>query len=43
MTDKKRFYKDRGFWACLASGIAGLLAGTAGIPEFLGSIISYFG
>lgn len=37
----KKFYKKRGFWACVASGIAGLLAGTAGVGEFIASIIDY--
>ena len=37
----KKFYKKRGFWACVASGIAGLLAGTAGAGEFIASIIDY--
>ena len=43
MTKKKKFYKDKGFWAIIASGMGGLLAGTAGIVDFFGSIIGYFG
>lgn len=37
----KKFYKNKGFWACVASGIAGVLAGTAGIGDAIASIINY--
>lgn len=36
-----KFYKKRGFWACVCSGVAGVLAGTAGIGDAIASIINY--
>lgn len=37
----KKFYKKRSFWACVASGVAGILAGTAGVGDFITSIFNY--
>lgn len=37
----KKFYKNKGFWACVFSGIAGVLAGTAGIGDFITSVFNY--
>lgn len=36
-----KFYKKRSFWACVASGIAGILAGTAGVGEVIASVFDY--
>lgn len=42
MTEKKeKFYKKRSFWAAVASGVAGVLAGSMGIAEAIGNVITY--
>ena len=38
---KQKFYKQKGFWACVASGIGGVLAGTAGVADVIGQLINY--
>lgn len=38
---KKKFYKEKGFWACVATGIGGVLAGTAGVADVITQLISY--
>ena len=39
--EKKKFYKERGFWAAVASAVAGVLAGSAGAVEAIGNVINY--
>lgn len=43
MTEKKKehFYKQKGFWAAVASAVAGLLAGNMGAVEAIGNVINY--
>ena len=37
----KKFYKNKSFWACVLSGVAGVLAGTAGVGDLITSIFDY--
>ena len=42
MTEKKeKFYKQKGFWAAVASAVAGVLAGSMGAVEAIGNVINY--
>lgn len=42
MTEKKeKFYKKRGFWASVASAVAGVLAGSMGAVEAIGDVLNY--
>lgn len=42
MTEKKEhFYQKRGFWAAVASAVAGVLAGSMGAVEAIGNVINY--
>ena len=38
---KKHFYKEKGFWAAVFSGIGGILAGNAGVIDGILSIYNY--
>ena len=38
---KKKFYKEKSFWACVATGIGGVLAGTAGVADVIGQLLTY--
>lgn len=38
---KKTFYKEKGFWACVATGIGGILAGSAGVVEVVVNVANY--
>lgn len=40
-TEKKHFYKQKGFWAAVASAVAGVLAGSMGAVEAIGNVINY--
>ncbi len=39
--EKKSFYKQKGFWASVASAVAGVLAGSMGAVEAIGNVINY--
>lgn len=39
--EKKKFYKQRGFWATVAAAVAGVLAGNAGAVEAIGQVFTY--
>ena len=39
--DKTKFYKKKSFWAAIASAIAGILAGNAGVVESITTIINH--
>ena len=45
MTEKKKvnkkFYKEKGFWAAVFSGVGGILAGNAGAVDGIMSIFNY--
>lgn len=38
---KKNFYKQKGFWAAVLTGIGGILAGNAGAVDGIMQIINY--
>ena len=39
--EKKSFYKQKGFWAVVASAVAGVLAGNAGAVDAIAQVINY--
>lgn len=37
----KKFYKQKGFWAAVLSGVGGVLAGNAGVVDVILQVYNY--